>query len=1112
MKQVDLIVLTGSIPFITAGVIQSDQSEATLISGALSGMSTMFQEMLKQGQLRHSELYNTHIYIRHLSQMDAPPEILAEKIKKKAQMSTVLIVREAELTREEEIALSELCYSIMIKICEQPNLTQKILNGSIDGYIPDNKEVREILTAAIEDYRHRAKKSIFYENPVFLNEKDRFKALSTQDEILENLIQQFRQWIIHNYYPPFFPRIDFSNYFGKEQYWQAVRELRKQFDKNAKDEVFKEELKTILAEFILEAGIMPITLYSGDILQRIEEFLNQELQEVVEGFIQNLLSIRGPTGISLRAVQRNLEALEKKTDPDNITWNFLKIYLQEIANHPFEQPFLKQLCQLLELFNIDQSFVEAIANPEELQYVPNEYQKSFIDIINNQLSSPVDVDFVLCKPSEEQTQIKLTEVPLPTSIKPEQEQALLEELTRDYCKLRDKLIEELQLIRSSIMERRKEKEQVIEKQVEQKEEEFIKQLSKLLKHINMEKNTGSYGILVKQKINDISSLIKEEKFEEAKSSVGDLLGTFETLEMSDSKLAELLQKIDKTIQELLSFVSESPLKKGKSKELPKQSSKIVEKQEMINKKINQYLDLIKAESYSQLLTQFKKHPELFEKKFEKLTTHIAQLKDLKEKLQSIRKTEIKEKAEEKKQKKDRKKQKKQNRKEIKLPKMSAEAFRLKDRLLFRAICDCINWAHNHLFGQFSFSEKYLPKLSPQGLLFTNITESLVMELGLMIDLIQCYTDPRTKLINQLRRIINTVEEKLRSYSPNSGEKYPLTESLLVDVDHVSEEFKTLTQKLLDTITNIEADAFSGKITEENKKDYLESGFFGRAQDISVPSAKKILNELKSKNKKYYKKELEKISEAVNLDLAKVSTDISPIRDLSEPFISRESDYNKSTREIISQFKKWELTLPEIIMSLFRIYPEIPNPTNAYLHPKNIPTYLRSNLPLTVNKKFDEKQIEPQERKNFIKFAFQLREEILTLLGEKMIEEDIVIAIFKQKIQKKKNRDQYIIPYLPIQPPKLSEELKHFFLLSEDDNKTIQARVLPYQPFKKEEPENLAELIISDAFRRAYETIKINLEKILKLGTKLHSGTEFLQEKLLESHELICRQWMSVQKE
>ncbi|MBD3191560.1 MAG: hypothetical protein GF308_13000 [Candidatus Heimdallarchaeota archaeon] len=1108
VKQVDLIVLTGSIPFITAGIIQNDQSEATLISGALSGMSTMFQEMLKQGQLRHSELYNAHIYIRHLSQMDAPPEVLEETIKDKAQMSAVLIVREAELTQEEEIALSELCYSIMVKICDRPNLTEKIIDGSIDGYIPENKEVREILAAAIEDYRYRAKKSIFYESSDFLDDKARFKALSTQNEILENQIEEFCQWITHSFYPPFFPKINFKDFFGKQKYWQAAKELKKQFEKCSKDEDFKEELKTILFEFILKAGIMPLVLYSGDILERTENFFNREFPDTSESFIQNLLAIRGPAGISLRGVERNLERLENRTDPDNISWNFLNVFLQEIANHPFEQPFLEQFCQLLELFNISQPFVEGIANPQELQYVPNEYQRFFIDIINDQLSSPVDVDHIWCEIPEDDTKSTLSEIPLPSDAKKEQEKALLEDLTREYCKLRDSLEEGLQNIRSSITEKIEEKEQESKKQVNQKKEgkkEFIAQLSKLLKHINMEKNTGSYGILVKQKINDISSLINEENFAEAKSSVSDLLETFETLEMSDTKLAEILQEIDQTIQEILSFTTEEPSKKEDSK-LQQTSSKILEQQKEVNEKIRGFLDLIKTESYSELLTQLENHSELFGEEVERLKTQVVQLNNLKEELHSIQKSEIKEKPEEKTKKKTTKKKKKKKKK-IKLPKISPEASRVKDRLLFKAICDTFHWTHKHLFGQFAFSKKYLPLLSPPGLLFTNITESLVIELGLMIDLIQCYTGPRTMLINQLRRILNTVEEKLRAYSPDSGEKYPLAESLLLDVDHVSKEFKELTQELLDTITRIEADAFSGKITEENKKDYLESGFFGRAQEISVPSAQKILNELKSKNKKFYKRDLEKISEAINLDLSEVSTDISPIRDLSQPFLSRESDYSKSTREIINHFKKWDLSLPEIMMSLFRVYPEIPDPTNPYLHQKNIPTYLRANLSANINKKFDEKQVESWERRNFIQYAFQLKEEILSLLGKRMISEDIVTTIFQQKIDKQKNMDQYIIPYLPIQPPKLSEELRHFFLLSEDDDKTIQGRILPYQPFTTEKPSNLAGLIISDAFRRAYDTVKINLEKIMKLGSKLHSGTEFLHDKLLESYELIKSQWV-----
>jgi hypothetical protein len=347
VKKIDLVVITGTVPFITAGVFQEDQNDATLISGALSGMSNMFQELLNQGELRHSELHNAHVYIRHLNQMNDSLGIISPEIKYNAQMRVAIIVREGELPKEQELALSELCYSIMVKICEKPKFAKKLVKGNAEGYIPTYHETLEILAEAINDYRKRARKSTFYEKPNFLQEKDRFTAISANDSVLEGQIKNYSNWLEEKFYPDFFPKLDFEKFFGKSDYWNGVLDLKKKFAQEFSNKSFKDRVSASLIQFILQAGMVPLVLYSGDIIKRVSSFFEDELTNVFEKFTKNLLQIRGPTGICLRTINSIILKLAID-DKSKVGWQFLRYFIEEIGDRPFEQPFLKQMCKILE--------------------------------------------------------------------------------------------------------------------------------------------------------------------------------------------------------------------------------------------------------------------------------------------------------------------------------------------------------------------------------------------------------------------------------------------------------------------------------------------------------------------------------------------------------------------------------------------------------------------------------------------------------------------------------------------------------------------------------------------------------------------------------------------
>ncbi|MHA1212494.1 MAG: hypothetical protein ACTSSH_08540 [Candidatus Heimdallarchaeota archaeon] len=583
-KKIDLVVMTGSVPFITAGVFQEDDTDATLISGALSGMSNMFQELLQQGELRHSELYNAHIYIRHLTQMNDSLGLISPEIKHGAQMRVAIIVREGELTREQELALSELCYSIMVKICEKPNLAKKLIKGNVEGYLPSSKETIEILSEAISDYRKRAKKSLFYENTNFLQEKDRFTILPLNDSLLEQQIQDFSLWIEENNYPDFFPKIDFAHFFGKQVYWESVNKNRKFFTNDLKSDKLKEQVFSSIFNYVLQAGLMPLVLYSENIIKRIEIFLEKELPLVFNEFINNLMIIRGPIGISLRAINANLSKL-RMDEEKKVGWNFIKFFLLEIGNRPFEQPYLKQLCKLVEQFEIKEEFLSAIQHSNS-KVVPQEYTSTFVSLVNRNFAKPIE-------------------------------------------------------------------------------------------------------------INDLALATKKEV----------------NNKLSKAKTAPSIPK---------STMPEPSKKKTVSK-----SKSTIES-------------------------------------------------------------------------------------EISLPKASPESTLIKNQAIIKATSAIYSWAHDHIFGKISLKKKNLPTLSNDGLFFYNISESLTIEMGLIFDLIQAFSSPRTWLIGQVSRIIDVVEDKIRVFDPDLLPKYSAEKKLSIDVEHVNEQFRIKSERIISIITQIETNAVKGR--------------------------------------------------------------------------------------------------------------------------------------------------------------------------------------------------------------------------------------------------------------------------------------------------------------
>ncbi|NHJ47947.1 MAG: hypothetical protein FK733_09180 [Asgard group archaeon] len=883
VKKIDLVVMTGTVPFITAGIFQEDTTDATLISGALTGMSNMFQELLKQGELRHSELHNAHVYIRHLSQMNDTQGLISPEIKHNAQMRVAFIVREGELPREQELALSELCYSIMVKICEKPKFSKKLIKGNAEGYIPTYHETLDILAEAIKDYRKRARKSTFYEKPNFLQEKEKFSTLSVNDSILESQIRDFTKWLKEDYYPDFFPKLPFEHFFGKEEYWKNINELKITFNENLQKKSFKDRVSAALIQYILQGGLLPLALYSGNIQKRLNLFCAKELPQVFEDFIDNLLPIRGPFGICLRAIDKAQLGLSLD-DCNKIGWQFLHNFIKEIGNRPFEQTYLKQFCKLLEQFDLKSDFLRTVINSHN-EIVPQTYLTSFAKIINSQFSKSVDLSELIDK--EKPTPQKPLKRPAP--------------------------------------------------------------------------------------------------------SIPDSVKTTKT-------------------------------KKKKTKESQK-----VEEQS------------------------------------------------------------------------------------IKLPKATPESTLIKNQALLQATSRTFNWAHRFLFGEFSLSKKNLPQLSNDGLLFYNLSESLTVELGLILDLMQAFSGPRSWLIGQLERIVDNVESKLRDFSSGKSEKYDVEKKMTIDVKYVDNDSRKIAERIFAIASQIESDAKKNRISKDNIKSYLESGFLGRSQENSIPNTRKLLVELKSLNKNQSIKELSLISKAMGVNIKEITSNITSLQLLAIPLPEKDSDYPKIIREIITRFKKWNIKIENSISTIFRVSYEIDDPKSPLIHDSMIPQYLRNSISNSNNEKLSQSSNSDFERLQLVESSFTFKKQIFKLIGDRLLFNKPLEVFTSILLTKNEEEKHYLFDFAAIKPPTITDEINKFFLISYDNEQpSIIGRLYTYIPFDNEQINNLTELLISDAYRRALECIQPGLNIITKIIKKYHSGISNLHNQLTETYELICNQ-LSISK-
>ncbi|NHJ05181.1 MAG: hypothetical protein EAX90_10170 [Candidatus Heimdallarchaeota archaeon] len=1102
-RKIDLVVMTGSVPFITAGLFQESYTDATLISGALSGMSNMFQEMLNQGELRHSELYNAHIYIRHLTQMNDHTGKVNPDIKQSAQMRVAIIVREGELNREEEIALSEFCYSIMFTICERTDLANKLRKGNIEGYIPSNKETREILAEAIEDYRKRAKRSIFYENPNFLQEKDKFILFPSNNDILEKRIKDFFNWIIEEYYPEYFPKIDFINFFGLNEYIYALKQFKTTISEQILNQEFREKLSSDLFNYIIQEGLMPFVLYSGNVLKRIDIFLEEELENIISIFIENIIKIRGPVGISIHCINYNLRKISQD-DKSKIGWYFAKYFLEEINNRPFELPLLKQFVKILEQFNLTEKFFLSIYKASDHPKIPPEYITQFIDVLNTQLSEPFDLEkLTLYDKRKSKPTSDLSNAAKAPSLPPTAIITTMDDTEfLSYCKYKDTLKDELTAHISSLIKNitSDEKEELLQNGLTY--DELIDKLFILISELEVNIQKDSTGFLVKSEIDEIFAYINEENYEKAQTLLLNVVESFEALEIPESDFLTQLLQIKEINQKIIAILKQDKPKKKEQKGKTTKTKNITLK--LLNEISTDLNDFFKIESYEEISSLIKNSSNIFDKKSK---TYFIELVD-KLNIQKNKILQAKTDVKTKKNIKDKKKSSMIGNKLTidRIPKATPESIRIKDELLVNAICNIFNWSHNHLFGKFYLDRKNLPTTTNDGLLFYYISEALTIEIGLIFDIIQSYTNPRTWLIGQLGRIVATVENKISAFNINDEKKYIPEEKISIDVKYVNEQFKKLAKRIIEIINQLESDAQTGKINIENKKSYLETGFLGRTQEVSIPNAKKYLNELKSLNKTLSNKELDFISSATSINFKDLTTNVTSVQLIAVPLPSKEAEFPKILREISSRFKKWNLDLYHALESIFRLRLIIEDTNDISLHKQIIENSLRRIYSDEINNSLEILENSQSERIDFMNSSMIFKDEIFKLIGLKLLSNKPLKTFKDIKFRIVNDKMDYTFNFSPIKPPTVTEQLLQYFILSNEEIETsIIGRKYNYKPFEYDNPNNLTELIISDAFRRSFDTINDGIEIIMKFGKKIHSGIPKLRDEIMKSYNIIQNQ-------
>ncbi|MFW9924301.1 MAG: hypothetical protein ACFFDW_13535 [Candidatus Thorarchaeota archaeon] len=1092
-KKVDLVVMTGSVPFITAGFLQQNHTDATLISGALSGMSNLLQEMLKHGELRHTELYNAHIYIRHLSQLSDSSNLVDNEIINNAKMSVAIIVREGELNREQELSFSELCYSLMVKIIERKDLSEKLKAGNIEGFIPENNIIREILAEAIEDYRKRARKSHFYEKPTYLQEKEKIVPISTNNEMIEERIEEFKLKIISDYYPKYFPKIPFIHFFGKTEYFDSIIQLKNNLEELVQTDEFKEKVISDLYNFIMQSGLIPIISFSGDIRKRLDIFYKNELPDLIHHFLTSYSKYHGPLGISIRCIDENLAKLPI-TDHNKIKWQFLKYYLEEINEQPFETIYFKQMIKILEIFNFSPEFLLEMKNLPDKNIFQEEFIQTYFNIINTHLENPIQLEGLatgdLLKDLNKINYTEKNQAPTLPSIS---SVAIMDDSNyQNYCSKKDDLISSFQNYIQKLIESAK---------VEKEKNNDLKNLDILLNdlfdiitEIELAITKGSFGNVIKNELKNITDLIYEENYDTSQTSILNIIESLETTDSLDEIFLELLINFKEKIQQIINTIS--LIKKTNPKQ--KISINISLINNNLNKALKEITSLIYIESFDELINLISDNKSLFNK-----TT----ISDFKSKIKEIKNIQgiifSNSKAKQGKIDEELSDEISIVFDDIKLPKASAESSRYRDEFLIKAICKINYWVHEFLFGRFSLKNKTAPAMISTGLMFNNISDALSMEIGLMFDLLQSFTSSRTWLIGQLERIIDVVENKIINLDPNSDESYQIEKRFTIDVRYVEEQFKTKAERIISIITQLENDAEKKKINSENKKAYLESGFLGRSQELSIPSARKFLNELKTLNKSFSNKEIDEISKITSINFKDLTNHITSLQLLTEPLPSKDSEYSKRMREITNQLKKWDLDVYQLIQTKFYTKLEIREPYDILYTEEVLDNILRNILPTEINNSLEWLPNSKTERLELLRASYDLIPELFSSIGVMLHNNKPLRAFSKIALTTPTTRGEYVYTFPEIKPPLLSEEIRKFFIMSSVNEIGIVGRIYRYTPFNSEEPNNLTELIISDAFRRAYETIKDGLEQITKLGKKIHQGTQNLSEEIMTSYRIIC---------
>jgi hypothetical protein len=187
--------------------------------------------------------------------------------------------------------------------------------------------------------------------------------------------------------------------------------------------------------------------------------------------------------------------------------------------------------------------------------------------------------------------------------------------------------------------------------------------------------------------------------------------------------------------------------------------------------------------------------------------------------------------------------------------------------------------------------------------------------------------------------------------------------------------------------------------------------------------------------------------------------------------------------------------------------EMPDFSQLKIHKNLLNNFLRNTLPENINNKLDKLPNSQTEKAILVKNCYYFREELFQLIGLRILSLKPLNLILTIPLTKMEENENYIFKFKPLELRKsASEKIMDKFLIKENGEETeiVVGKEYHYLPYDKEQPSNLTELLISDAYRKTMDAIQNQVKILTKMGKKIHSGMPNLNMQVLESYHYITK--------